>query len=561
MDEKQRAEKLAAARKKAQQMKKAKKEKKDKAEKPGDHDKETPDSAVAEAPKDEKPKDTPESEAAKDTAAAPESPTNEAPDKQPASTPDAASTTAASEPSPPVEVEAAVATVTAAEIYRKQAARIEELEKENKRLSKDSADADKRWKKAEEELEDLREAEDCKKEGAVDADEAEKLKADNESLERQIKQLQSQLARRHSSSAASPVAGGLSPAVLQEQINSKTAVIESMEAELSTLRAKLERVESGTSSEKEQISALEEKLERAEKRAALAQDELAELKKSADRTAEKALRDDSERTSIETKLRALEAELADKQAALAEADKKIDVLEKKVAALTTLHKEQGSREEDVRKKQELVDKQLLELKLKGDEHEQRRRLHQSGSSSRKSADGGLDDEGVDELEDEARQRLERQVRDLEAEVSELRRGIWRDRRKSLASGGDGGSGATAFHDVDLNSAPPTHSRKPTQTGGFGEFLASGLNALAGGGGGGEEAGGAADEDDSFLSDEDEAALDFDEDAFRRAQAEEAKARLERIKELKRGLKNWEGWRLDLVDTRKGVQGFGDVFEV
>lgn len=62
---------------------------------------------------------------------------------------------------------------TAPDIYRKHVARIEELEKENKRLLKDSADADKRWKKAEEELADLREAEGDAA-GKVDGD-AEKL--------------------------------------------------------------------------------------------------------------------------------------------------------------------------------------------------------------------------------------------------------------------------------------------------------------------------------------------------------------------------------------------------
>ena len=49
---------------------------------------------------------------------------------------------------------------TAPDIYRKQAIRIDELEKENKRLAKEASDGEKRWKKAEEELEDLREAED-----------------------------------------------------------------------------------------------------------------------------------------------------------------------------------------------------------------------------------------------------------------------------------------------------------------------------------------------------------------------------------------------------------------
>jgi hypothetical protein len=49
---------------------------------------------------------------------------------------------------------------TAPDIFRKQALKIEELEKENKRLTKEASDGEKRWKKAEEELEDLREAED-----------------------------------------------------------------------------------------------------------------------------------------------------------------------------------------------------------------------------------------------------------------------------------------------------------------------------------------------------------------------------------------------------------------
>lgn len=48
---------------------------------------------------------------------------------------------------------------TAPDIHRKQAARIEELEKENKRLVKEASDGERRLKKAEEDLEDLREAE------------------------------------------------------------------------------------------------------------------------------------------------------------------------------------------------------------------------------------------------------------------------------------------------------------------------------------------------------------------------------------------------------------------
>ena len=47
---------------------------------------------------------------------------------------------------------------TIPDIYRKQAMRLDELEKENKRLDKDAKDAEARWRKTEEDLEEAREA-------------------------------------------------------------------------------------------------------------------------------------------------------------------------------------------------------------------------------------------------------------------------------------------------------------------------------------------------------------------------------------------------------------------
>ncbi|KAG5997906.1 hypothetical protein E4U43_002550, partial [Claviceps pusilla] len=46
---------------------------------------------------------------------------------------------------------------TALDIYKKQVSRIEELERENRKLLKESSDAEKRWQKAEDELAVLRE--------------------------------------------------------------------------------------------------------------------------------------------------------------------------------------------------------------------------------------------------------------------------------------------------------------------------------------------------------------------------------------------------------------------
>lgn len=64
---------------------------------------------------------------------------------------------------------------TAPEIYRKQAVRIEELEKELKKVSKDAIDGEKRWRKAEEELEKILEEESPTKDKHESSGDLEKL--------------------------------------------------------------------------------------------------------------------------------------------------------------------------------------------------------------------------------------------------------------------------------------------------------------------------------------------------------------------------------------------------
>jgi predicted nucleic acid-binding Zn-ribbon protein len=315
-----------------------------------------------------------------------------------------------------------------------------------------------------------------------------------------------------------------------------------MEIEISKLRARAERQESGASSEKEQVTALEEKLARAESAAGKAQRELQDVKRNLERATEKAVKEGSERSSAETKVHTLEAALKTEVAAKDELNTRVEGLEKKVATLTTLHKEQDSRSQAVRKEKEAAEKEVKELKAKIEKLES----ENTKLRSRKSTDGGggLDDEGVDELEDEERVKLERKIRSLESEVHELRSGQWIGKRREMESASPG------FQDVDLSSgyshAAP-HRKAGTAGGGIGDFFTSGLNTLVG------------TNDDEFLDDGD---VDFDEDAFKQAQAEESKRRIERIKEIKRSLKHWEGWRLDIVDVRRGGgEGIGDIFDV
>lgn len=311
-----------------------------------------------------------------------------------------------------------------------------------------------------------------------------------------------------------------------------------MELELSKLRAAQERRESGASSEKEQVAALEEKLARAERAASSAQQELQDLRRNLDRTAEKAVRDSSERTSVETKLRTVEHDLADQLAVRADLEAKNDALEKKNATLTTLHKEQDSRTQALRREKERVETEAKELKAKIEHLE----AEAAKLKGRLSTEGGMDDDAVDELADEGRQKLEKRIRELESENHDLRSGLWIGKRREL----EGAEGTVGFQDVDLGSGGMGSPTQRKQGGGFGELISSGINALTGA-------------DEGFLDDDD--GMDFDEDAFRKAQAEEASKRLERIKEVKRGLKNWEGWRLDLVDNRRGGGGMGEIFEI
>jgi hypothetical protein len=347
------------------------------------------------------------------------------------------------------------------------------------------------------------------------------------------------------------------PTDYETALASKSSTIESMEIELSTLRAHLDRLVAG-SSEKEQVVALEEKLARSERSAAIAQRELGDLKKNLERTTEKAVKEGSERISAETKLRTLERETEEAKAHCEELQKKVDGLEKKVATLATLHKEHDARSQAQKREREKAEKEASDLraKLAGIENENLR-LREERERLRKKDAQGIDDEGVDELENEERQRLEKKVRDLEGEVHELRRGVWRERRKELE--GEESSGVTSpgarFTDVDLGGMSPSRRRSLAHGGkGLGDFIQSGFNAITGANVHSAGTEGALLEDDEDL--------DFDEDAFRLAQEEEAKKRIERIKEVKRSLKNWEGWRLDLVENRRGGgEGVGEIFEV
>lgn len=248
---------------------------------------------------------------------------------------------------------------------------------------------------------------------------------------------------------------------------------------------------------------------------------------------------DTSSAALEAKLQELERECAEAKSARDEAQLMADALEKKVASLEMLHTEDEAQVQRLE-----AQKAELEARLEKVESDVLR------LSKKEAQDGGgTDNDHLDELEDEERLRLERKIRELEAENTDLRRGIWHDRRKDMQVGMEDGSSPGGFTTVDLGgnggaTSPAAHRKQS----GLGGYFTSGLNALTG----------ANSHDDEFLEEDD----DFDEEAFRIAAEEAAKARIERIKEVKRGLNNWQGWRLDLVEGRRGGgEGVGDMFEI
>ncbi|KAI4164321.1 MAG: hypothetical protein LQ342_001967 [Letrouitia transgressa] len=448
------------------------------------------------------------------------------------------------------------------DIYRKQATRLDELEKENRRLSEDAREFEKRWKTTEEELEELREASSevadlktkANKANSLE-EECTKLKSENASLQRQCSQLQSQSSRnlRHVSSPNTVNASSSPLSDLQAQVDSKNSTIESMELEISNLRAQIDRSKSSYTSHSEQVSALENKLERAERAAGAAQRELADVKKNLERASERAVKEGSERTSAETKIRSLgrEAEESKKQAE--ESLKRSETLEKKLVALTNLHKEADGRRQAGERERERLEKASIgtSRRLANLENDNLR-LREEKERIRKRETSGADDD-MDELEDEERKRLETKIRALEGEIFDLRRGVWKERRREIGSN-DGPHLPTSpdnkFDDIDLSGPSPfrRQSNAAANRGhGFTNVLSSGFNAFTGG---------AGRESQDFLEDD-----DFDDDAFRQAQEDESKKRLEKVREFKRGLKDWEGWRMDIKESRAGGGLFGEIFDI
>jgi predicted nucleic acid-binding Zn-ribbon protein len=468
------------------------------------------------------------------------------------------------------------------DIYRKQALRLDELERENKRLEKEAREGEARWRRGEEELEELREvfgeASVAFKVQAKKAEESQsvitELKAEIAALQRQLQQ------RGHSHSVSKsmrspsiPSAGDhtSSPDSLRREVESKDSTISDMELEISRLRSELSAQNSSWEARANQISALQHNLASTQNKLRNVEGELADSKKALTRASEKAVKEGVEMTSSDTKIKALEREVVEVSAARDEMVKKVENLEKKMETMNKLHRETEARNASKLSAAELQGREsgMLKARLAAAENETLK-LREERDGRKKREVSGADDEGLDELEDEERIRLERRVRELEAEIFDLKRGVWRERRQAMQSNPKSGidgplnkDDAGDFDEVDLSGNGPLSQNRSLRAqssqqkhSSFSTVLNSGLAAFRG-----SPEYGTRPRQDSLLHELDDDSA-FDEEAFALAQREEeARRMVEHVREVKRKLRDWEGWRLDLVDARKSAAGMGEIFQV
>lgn len=452
------------------------------------------------------------------------------------------------------------------DIYREQAHRIEELERENKTLASEVEEAKRRYQKGEEELDELREGQGDVALAVERGKEADKLKLEIESLKRQLAQVQAHASKTNRrTSTASPGASNNSIDDLNAQVASKSATIESLELEISNINKQFADQTNKTNSLESQIATLESSHHKAEQEANAAKTELSDLKSNLEKAGEQAAKDGSDRSSAETRIAQLEAELAAANRKASESVSRAELLERKVEMLTQLHRDNDARNQGRTQEYKKIERESAELRTRvtGLSNENAR-LREAEQRRRKADLGSIEDSSVQEILDEEREQLLAKVRELEEETFELKRGVWRDRRRDMQPSIDDdkpyGSG---FDDIDLSGNTQPARAAARQGSSFQDVINSGISAFTGQPHPHRRSD-AASQQKPNLGKVREGSLgslddfEFDEAAFKAAQEEDAKKRIERVREIKRGLKDFEGWRVDIVDIRAG---WGGVFEV
>lgn len=386
--------------------------------------------------------------------------------------------------------------------------------------------------KAEEELESLRDGSSDVAALQLKAKKAEDLGAELASVQRQLAQAQ-QSAKGHARRLTATSTD------VTQQLESKTSVIESLQLEISKLRNQITTLEGTISERDENLRDANDQLAAANTATKTAREEVDALKVSitfpSDET--KAANEDPE--ALTKRITILESDLRTATSDVDAASQRASTLQQKLDALTKLHK-------DATTTSQVKDRELHDLKSQ-------LRRRDRASHVRDVSEFDLQDDETESGQMQAR------IRALEAENFDLRRGVWRDKRAEM---GDQ-EGLMEYEDIDLQT-PSISQVRPTHST-LQDVINSGISAFTGKPHeplrkGSSTTGRPRGQSLGLLSED-----GFDEDAFLLAQEEEAKRRIERVKDVKRALPQWQGWRVDLLELRQhGIGGgreVGPIFQI
>ncbi|KAK0893489.1 hypothetical protein LTR91_016711 [Friedmanniomyces endolithicus] len=217
------------------------------------------------------------------------------------------------------------------DLYKKQAARIEELERENGAYKVQQEEGAARLAKAEEELDGLREGSSGVAELRSRAKDAERLGTELAAAQRQLAQVQTAKSGNRRVSGAGPDFG--------HELASKTSTIETLELELSNIRSQLLGLQSMLSERNTSIQDIEDRSKATEAVAENYRQELEQLKVSmafpSDETKE--ANDDPE--ALTKRITVLESDLRTANSSLGAAQHRASSLEQKIEALTKMHRD------------------------------------------------------------------------------------------------------------------------------------------------------------------------------------------------------------------------------
>jgi len=391
-------------------------------------------------------------------------------------------------------------------------------------------------------------------------------KAEVESLKRQLSQAQSQSTKSNRRTSTASPSQSASIDDLNAQVASKSATIESLELEISNLNKQLSEQTNKNNDLQTKVSTLESSLQKAEQDASSTKTELSDLKANLDKASQQADKEGSDRDTAQTHIAQLEAELGAANRKATDSVSRASLLEKKIETLTQIHRDNDARSQTRLQEHKKVEREAAELRTRiAGLSNENARLREAEQRRRKADLGNIEDSSVQELLDEERDKMLAQLRALEEENFELRRGVWKDRRTAMqpniSDNADPYSPTSGFDDIDLSN-PSSHllrNQPPPRHSSFQDVIQSGISAFTGGQTSSHRRSDAASRPkprQESLGSLDE--FEIDEDAFRAAQEEEGKRRLERVREVKRGLPGFKGWRADLVDVRVGIGGVFDV---